>query len=135
MARAFLVAPVRGDAELGVLVHLVRADLDFDGLAFRPDHRGVQRAIVVRLRLRDVVVELPRHRRPQVVHDAERGVAVLHVVDEHAHRAHVVKRFEADALALHLVVDAVDVLRPAADFGRDARARELASQRRDAASM
>jgi hypothetical protein len=73
---AFLVAPVRGDAELGVLVHLARADLHFERLALRADHRGVQRAVVVALGLGDVVVELARDRRPQVVHHAERGVAL-----------------------------------------------------------
>ena len=50
MPRApFLVAPVRGHAELGVLVHLVRADLHFERLAFGADHRGVQRPVVVAL--------------------------------------------------------------------------------------
>src|SRR3712207_7026865 len=37
VARVLLVAPVRGDPELRVLVHLVRADLHFDGFAFRSE--------------------------------------------------------------------------------------------------
>ena len=39
--RPFLVAPVRRNAELGILMHLVGTDLDLDGLAFRPHHYGV----------------------------------------------------------------------------------------------
>ena len=46
---AFLVRPVRGYPELGVLVHLRRADLNFQCLTLRSDDRSVQRAIVVRL--------------------------------------------------------------------------------------
>ena len=60
LLRAFLVAPVRGDAVFGMLVHLARADLHLERLALRADHRRVQRAIVVGLRLRDVIVELAR---------------------------------------------------------------------------
>ncbi len=35
------VAPMGGDAALGDVMHLLGADLDFDALLFRPDHRGV----------------------------------------------------------------------------------------------
>ena len=92
---AFLVAPVRGDAVLGVLVHLVGADLHLERLALGADHRRVQRAVVVGLGLGDVVVELARQRRPQVVDDAERRVAILDVVDQDAHGADVVERVDA----------------------------------------
>ena len=129
--RALLVAPVGGDAVLGVLVHLAGADLHLERLPLRPDHRGVQRAVVVRLRLRDVVVELAGQRRPQVVHDAERRVARLHVVDDDAHRADVVERLDARLLAAHLAPDAEDVLGPAAHVGPDPRRGELALERRD----
>jgi hypothetical protein len=50
---------MRRDAELGDLVHVAGADLDFDALPLRPDHAGVQRAVIVRLRGRDVVLERP----------------------------------------------------------------------------
>ena len=40
--RAFLISPVRGDPELGAPMHLERSHLDFDGLAARTDHGGVQ---------------------------------------------------------------------------------------------
>ena len=41
-AAAFLVAPVRGHAVLGMLVHVAGADLHFERLAFGPDDGGVQ---------------------------------------------------------------------------------------------
>ncbi len=50
-AAAFLVAPVRSNTEFGVAVHLVRADLHFQRLAFRPDHGRVQRLVVIAFRL------------------------------------------------------------------------------------
>ena len=64
--RAFLVAPVGGDAHLGDLVHLVGADLDLERLAVERDHRGVQRLVEVVLGHGDVVVELARDRAPQL---------------------------------------------------------------------
>ncbi len=57
---ALLVLPVRRDAEFGVLVHLAGADLHFERQLARPDDRRVQRAVIVALRRRDVVVELAR---------------------------------------------------------------------------
>jgi hypothetical protein len=90
-AAAFLVAPVRGDAEFGVFVHFRRADLDLQRLAFRADDRRVQRAVVVALGARDVIVELARHRRPQGMHEAERGITGRHVLDHQPHRADVVQ--------------------------------------------
>ena len=43
----FLVGPMRGHTLLGHPVHLLGADLDLDKVAARPDHRGVQRLVVV----------------------------------------------------------------------------------------
>ena len=77
-----LVRPVRGDAALGPLVHLAGADLHLDGLAAGPDHRRVQALVEVELRHRDVVLEPAQHRLPAAVDGAERGVAVLHRVDD-----------------------------------------------------
>ena len=53
------------------------ADLQFDALLAGADDRGVERAIVVLLRRRDVVLEARRDHRPGRVHDAERVVALL----------------------------------------------------------
>ena len=41
-ASPFLVTPVRCDAKFCLRVHILRADLDFDSLPFRPNHRCVQ---------------------------------------------------------------------------------------------
>ena len=128
-----LVVPVRGDAEFGLPVHLLGADLHFQGLPGRPEHRGMQRLVEVPLRPRDVVVELPRDRLPQVVHHAQRAVAVLDAGDDHAQRAHVVQSGKIDALGAHLVPDRVDVLRAAVDLGPHARLLQLARERRDRA--
>ena len=39
--RAFLVTPVGGDTQLGMLMHVVRPDLDFQGAAIFTAYRGV----------------------------------------------------------------------------------------------
>ncbi len=75
---AFLVLPVRGDAFLGDPVHLFGADLDLERKALLADHRGVQRLVDVGPRHGDEVLDAAGHRRPRLVDDAERGVAVLH---------------------------------------------------------
>ena len=55
-----LVEPVGGDAGLGNMVHLARADLKLDRRAVRADQGRVQRLVAVDLRDRDVVLELAR---------------------------------------------------------------------------
>ena len=67
---------MRGDAVLGLLVHLVGADLDLDGAAARADDGRVQRLVEVELRRRDVVLESTRERIPARVDGPEDGVAV-----------------------------------------------------------
>ena len=59
------------------------------------------------------------------VDDAERRVAVADVVDEQADGVDVVDLAELRALALHLLPDAVDVLRAALEVGLDAGRLEL----------
>ena len=117
---AFLVAPVGGDPDLADLVHLVGPDLDLERLAVERDHGRVERLVEVVLGDGDVVVELAGDRAPERVDDAERGVAVAHLVDEDADGVDVVDLAELRALALHLLADAVDVLRAALEVGLDA---------------
>ena len=116
---ARLVAPVRGDSDLGRLVHLPGADLDLDRAPVGADHRGVQRLVHVGLGGGDVVLEAVGDRHVQAVHEAEGGVAVAHRLDEDAHGAEVVDLLEGRSLGPHLVVDAVEVLRPAGDLRVD----------------
>ena len=54
------------------------------------------------------------------MHQPERGVAVGHRGRDDAHRAQVEHLLEGELLALHLPMDAVDVLGAAVDLGRDA---------------
>jgi len=128
---ALLVLPVRGDAELGALVHLARADLHLHGPVLRPTDRRVDGAIVIVLRGGDVVVELPGYIGPGSVHDAERAVAVGDRRHHDAHRTHVEDLLERQLLALHLAVDAVDVLRTTADLAGEAGRLELPLQQGD----
>ena len=114
-----LVRPVRGDAPLGALVHLDGPDLHLDDLAARPDDRGVQALVEVELRHRDVVLEPAHHRLVTAVDATERGVAILHRVDDHADRDEVEDVVELLALLHHLLVDAPQVLAPTGDLGLD----------------
>ena len=114
-----LVPPVRGNAVLRGPVHLVGADLHLERLAVRPDHGGVQRLVHPEPGLRDVVLEPARHRLPQGVHHAHRGVAVADVLHEHPHAHQVVDVVEVLTLDDHLLVDRVVVLRAAEHLGLD----------------
>ena len=105
-----LVAPVRGDAVLGRLVHVAGADLDLQRAPLGPDHRRVQRLVHVELRHRHHVLEAAGKRLPERVDDADGAVAVLDGVDDDAHRRQVVDLVELAALAGHLRVDRVEVL-------------------------
>ena len=113
---AFLIAPVRGNAPLGIGVHLVGADLNLDRLVAGSDDRGVDRAIQIVLRGGDVVVELAGNELPERVHDTERRIAFGNRIDEHPRRADIHDLVEGELLRLHLAPDAVDVLRPAVDL-------------------
>src|SRR5256885_3373031 len=125
----FLVSPVRGDAELGHPVHLVRADLDLDRLTGVRDDGGVERLVAVRFRHRDVVLEATRHRVPQGVHHAGHAVAVAHALDLDADGGKVVDLRDLLVLAGHLLPVRVDVLRPAGYLRRlDAHLLQLAGE-------
>src|SRR6266550_1753081 len=100
-----LVQPVRGDAVLRRAVHVAGADLDLVQLSGRPEHRGVQGLIAVRLGARGVVLDPLLQRRPCVVDDAQHVVAVGDAVDEHADREQVVDLVERLAALLHLLED------------------------------
>ena len=124
-----LVEPVGGNAVLGVLVHLLGADLHLEGAARRTDDRGVQRLVHVELGHCDVVFEAPGHGRPQGVDGSENAVALTHVVGDDAQRNEVVDLAEVLTLVLHLHIDGVEVLGPAHDAEMlDLGLRELVAQ-------
>jgi hypothetical protein len=103
--RVLLVLPVRGDALLGDAVHLVRANLDLEGLPDLRHHGGVQRLVHVRLRDGDEVLDAAGHRPPDRVHDPERAVAILHRIRQDPEGHVVVDLVDIDALAPDLAVD------------------------------
>ena len=79
--RLLLVRPVRRQPVFGEIVHLAGADLDLDPVPVRTDHRGVDRAIAVRLRQADIVLEPAGTDPPGAMNRAERAVAVLNRVE------------------------------------------------------
>ncbi len=117
-----------GDAVFGDLVHLLGADLQLDALVARADHGGVDRAVVVLLGRRDVVLEASRHHRPGGVDDAERLVAFRHALHDHPKAEDVGQLLEADRLALHLAPDRIGALAPAPHPRLDAPVGELADE-------
>ena len=123
-AGILLVAPVRGDAVLGDLVHLVGADLHLERPRARPHDAGVQRLVHRLLRVRDVVVERAGDGPPCLMHHAQRVVAVARIVNEHAQRDEVVdlvERLTLGGVALHLLVRRVEVLDAPRHVRLDAR--------------
>ncbi len=88
------------------------------GVAVFGDHRGVQRLVEIRPRHGDEVLDAAGHRTPEVVDDAEHGVAVLHRLGDDAHGVQVVHLVDADALALQFLVNAVEALDAALDASR-----------------
>ena len=107
---AFLVLPVRRDAFLGAAVHLLAADLHLERHALLADDRRVERLVAVGPRHRHEVLDPAGHRRPRLVDDAERGVAVLHRRGDDAQRDEVVDLGEVDLLPQQLAVDAEEAL-------------------------
>ena len=102
------------------------AELHLDALVLRPHHRGVDRAIAVRLRQRDEVLEPLGDHLPGAVQDAERAVAVLLGADDGAEPEHVGELLEVDLLVLELAPDRERPLGAALDPRLDAGFGELA---------
>ena len=111
----FLVFPVGRDAFFRMAVHLLGANLHFEGKPALADDRRVQRLVAVRPRHRNEVLDAARDRRPRLMDDAERCVAVLHAIGDDAQRDEIVDLVELDSLALQLLIDAVQPLQPAVD--------------------
>src|SRR6185369_5519214 len=77
------------------------------------DHRGVKGLVTVRSRHRDEVFDPPRHRRPRLVNDAERGITVLDRLRNDAKRDEVVHALEVNLLSFQFQMNAVKALDPA----------------------
>jgi len=124
-ARA-LVFPVRGDAELGVVVHGAGANLNLHALPIGADHRGVQRLVGVGLGQSHIILEAPRHRRPGCVNQSQ---CVIHrfaaALQHQAEGNHIVNFVEGLAAPLHLGVNGGQILLPPAHLARNAGFGEL----------
>ena len=105
------IFPVRRHAQLGVFVHLFGTDLNFHRFAARAEHHGMNRLIAIRLRVRDVVIELIRQMAEVSMYYPQRGVAVLETLRHDTHGAHVKQLVKGEMFLLHFAPDAVDVLR------------------------
>ena len=117
---AGFVFPVRRHAVFRREMHLPRAQLHLEGDALIADDRRVHGAVVVRLRRGDIVLEPPGHGLEHAVNYAQRGVAVGHVVRDHAEGAEVEDAVDVDLLRVHFAVDAVDMLDARGDRALDA---------------
>ena len=124
----FLVAPVSRDAEFGILMHLLGADLDLHRLPLLPHHHCVDGLVAVGLGVGDIVVKFAGNMMEMGVDDAERRITILQPLGDHPHRTHVEQLVEFEVLLLHLAPDAVDVFRAAIDFGLDPGLRQRIAQ-------
>src|ERR1700686_3586441 len=123
------IFPVGSDAFFRHLVHFFGADLDFKRRAVLRDHRSMQRLIKIRPGHGDEILDAPRNRPPEVMDDAENGVAILQRASDDAHGAQVVDLFHGNALALQFFMDAEQALDSAFDAGLDAGFFPLVSDR------
>ena len=90
----------------------------------------MQALVAVGLGLGDVVVELAGHRGKELVHARQRRITRADVVDHHTQGPHVEDALEPQALALHLLPDAVQMLGPALHIGVQAGLGQALRQRR-----
>ena len=126
---ALFVAPVRGDAVLGQVVHFPGADLDLEGLLALGDDGRMQGLVEIGLGHGDEIPEPLRQVRPPLVDDPQGGVAVLDGVRHDAQGQEIVHLVETDLAAAHLAPDAVGPLDAGEDLGRDAVLLEQALER------
>ena len=96
---------MRGNAELGDLVHIPGPDLDLDPLFERADNPGMERLIAVRLGRADIVFEAPRNHRILAVQSAKQLVALASILDHEPKCHDVGELLETNVLALHLQPD------------------------------
>ena len=135
LGAGLLVGPMGGHAMLGMLMHGCGADLHFHcqagagrAVGLVEQHHGVQALVAVGLGPGDVVVVFARHRAVAFMHPRQGRVAGRHVGHDHAQRAQVEHPVQRQALALHLLPDAVEVLGPALHLGADAGSGQLGLQ-------
>ena len=120
-----LVMPMRRDAFFRRAVHLLGADLQLDALALGTQHGGMQGLVHVGFRQGDVVFEASGNGFPEGMDDTQDGIAVAHGVGDDPNGQQVVDFLERQLLALHLLVNAVVMLRPSGKPATDVHLREF----------
>ena len=110
---------MRRDTELGGAVHLESAYLYFERLPEVGDDRRVQGLVHVRLGGSDVVFDAAGDGLPALVDFTEHLVALVHRIDDDAHRRQIVDLVERLVLRLHLLIDGIKVLGAAEHFALD----------------
>ena len=108
-----LIVPVRSDTELCDLVHRKRSDLHFKRRARMTNNSRVNGLVLVLLRHRDIVLETPWYVLVHLVYDAQYLIAFNDFVNDYPAREKVVDLIYRLTLLVHLLVDAVEVLRAA----------------------
>ena len=96
-------------------MHFLRADLHFKRVPAMQQRR-VQRLIEVRPRNRDVILEAPGHRPPNVMDHAQRGVAIALGVRDDAHGKQIVNLLEAGFLTEHFAVHGIEAFHASFQF-------------------
>ena len=114
-----LVKRMRGNAVDGNVVHVAGAHLQFDALAARTDHSRMQRAIIILLGRRNIILETSRHIRPFHVDNANHAVAILAGIDQHPKSVNIRQLLEGNRLALHFAPDRIGMLLPSAHVSLD----------------
>src|SRR5204862_6927896 len=109
----------RRDSFLRHAVHLFGANLDFEAGTVVGDHRRVQRLIEIWTRHGNEVFDSTWHWTPDIVHDAEHAVTVLHRTRDHAHGVEVIHLVHGNALFEELLVNAVKALDATLDRRRN----------------
>ncbi len=113
---AVFIAPVRGDALFGDTVHFLGADLNFKRLP-RINYRRVQRLVEVWPGHGNVILEAAWNGPPHLMDYAERRVAIAYRVGDDAHGQQVVNLIDRAVLPQTFLVNGIEPLHAAVDFG------------------
>src|SRR6266446_3192702 len=112
------VFPVRGNAFLRDAMHVLRADLHFEGLT-AVEHGGVQRLVKIWPGDGDVVFESSGDWTPDVMDDAESRVTAALGIGDDAHGQEIVDLAETDSLANDFAMHGVQTFYARFELGRN----------------
>ena len=111
------IEPMSGNAVIGHFFHVTGANLDFYGHPVHAHQHGVQGLVAIGLGYGDIVLELTGHRFIQAVDAAKHAITGVDGIDDDPEGKDVHDFRQAFALGFHLLVNAVEMLFPAHDFG------------------